>query len=62
MSREVHVRFCEGPGVKLLRPTHPYIPMARGFVYLAVVLDWVLPKPRTTAVKTRRLSRAHTGS
>ena len=23
MSREVHVRFCEGPGVKALRPTHP---------------------------------------
>ena len=22
------------------RPTHPYIPMARGFVYLAAVLDW----------------------
>ncbi|MGZ3347427.1 MAG: hypothetical protein ACXU89_00585 [Xanthobacteraceae bacterium] len=32
-----------------------YIPMARGFVYLAVALDWGLPKPRTTAVKTRRL-------
>ena len=28
------------PEVKFLRPTHPYIPMARGFVYLAVVLDW----------------------
>jgi putative transposase len=26
--------------VKFLRPTHPYIVMARGFVYLAVVLDW----------------------
>ena len=26
--------------MKPLRPTHPYIPMARGFVYLAVVLDW----------------------
>jgi putative transposase len=26
--------------VQLLRPTHPYIPMARGFVYLAAVLDW----------------------
>src|SRR3954471_7787276 len=23
MSREVHVRFCEGPKVKLLRSTHP---------------------------------------
>ena len=40
MSREVHVRFCERPEVKFLRPTHPYIPMARGFVYLAVVPDW----------------------
>src|SRR5947209_5561586 len=40
MSREVHVRFCEGPKVKLLRSTHPYIPMARGFVYLAAVVDW----------------------
>ena len=37
--REDHVRFCEGPRVKLLRPTHPYIPMARGFVYLAAVMD-----------------------
>ena len=26
--------------MQLLRPTHPYIPMARGFVYLAAVLDW----------------------
>jgi putative transposase len=40
MSREVHVRFCEGLKVKLLRRTHPYIPMARGFVYLAAVVDW----------------------
>jgi hypothetical protein len=23
MSREVHVRFCERPEVKFLRPTHP---------------------------------------
>jgi putative transposase len=22
------------------RPTHPYIPMARGFVYLAAIVDW----------------------
>jgi putative transposase len=26
--------------VQLLRPTHPYVPMARGFVYLAAVVDW----------------------
>jgi len=40
MSREVHVRFCEGPGVKVLRPTHPYIQMKRGFLYLVAVMDW----------------------
>ena len=40
MSREVHVRFCERLEVKSLRPTHPYIPMARGFVYLVAVMDW----------------------
>jgi transposase InsO family protein len=39
MSREVHVQFCERPKVKLLRPTHPYIPTWAGFLYLAVVLD-----------------------
>ena len=39
MSREVHVRFCERPGVKFLRPTHPYIRMSEAFVFLAVVLD-----------------------
>jgi len=38
MSREVHVRFCEGPKVKLLRPTHPYVRL-EAFVYLAAVLD-----------------------
>lgn len=38
MSREVHVRFCEGPEVKFLRPTHPYI-MVRGqwhYLYRAI--------------------------
>ena len=40
MSREVHVRFCERPEVKFLRPTHPYIPMARGFLYLVAIIDW----------------------
>ena len=34
MSREAHVRFCEGPRVKSLRSTHPYLRLARGFVYL----------------------------
>src|SRR5947199_10295489 len=40
MSREVHVRFCEGPGAKALRPTHPYIPIGRGFLYLVAIMDW----------------------
>jgi putative transposase len=40
MSREVHVRFCEGLGVQSPRPTHPYIPMRRGFLYLVAVMDW----------------------
>ena len=44
MSREVHVRFCERLEVKSLWPTHPYIPMARGFVYLVAVMDWASRK------------------
>jgi transposase InsO family protein len=40
MSREVHVRFCERPEVKFLRPTHPYIPIGRGFLYLVAIIDW----------------------
>ena len=39
MSREVHVRFCERPKVKLLRPTHPYVATWQGFVYVAFVID-----------------------
>ena len=39
MSREVHVRFCERPEVKFLRPTHPYIAIAASFVYLTAILD-----------------------
>ena len=38
MSREVHVRFCERPEVKFLRPTHPYVATWAGFVYVAFVL------------------------
>jgi putative transposase len=44
MSREVHVRFCEGLGVQLPRSTHPYIPMARGFCYLVAIMDWASRK------------------
>ena len=39
MSREAHVRFCEGLGVQFPRPTHPYIATDEGWLYLAVVLD-----------------------
>ena len=39
MSREVHVRFCDGLGVKLLRSTHPYIRLNNGFAYLCAVID-----------------------
>ena len=35
---------CERPEVKLLRPTHPYIPMHRGFLYLVAVMDWATRK------------------
>ncbi len=40
MSREVHVRFSEGPGVKFFRSTQPYIRMSQGFMYLVAVIDW----------------------
>ena len=40
MSREVHVRFSEGLGVKSPWSTQPYVPMARGFMYLVAIMDW----------------------
>ena len=57
MSREVHVRFCEGPKVKLLRPTHPYIPMACGFLYLVAIINWA-----SRAVLAWRLSNTNDAS
>jgi putative transposase len=39
MSREAHVRFCEGLRVKLPRSTHPYITTGEGWLYLAGVKD-----------------------
>ena len=39
MSREAHVRFCEGPGVQLPWSTQPYIRTHEGWLYLAVVID-----------------------
>lgn len=38
MSREAHVRFCERLGVKLPRPTHPYVATWQGFIYVAFVI------------------------
>jgi len=39
MSREAHVRFCEGLWVKFPRSTHPYIATGEGWLYLAGVKD-----------------------
>jgi putative transposase len=39
MSREAHVRFCEGLRVKFPRPTHPYVSTWQGFIYVAFVID-----------------------
>ena len=40
MTRECHVRFCEGLAVKVRRSTHPYIRLAHGFAYLVAIIDW----------------------
>ena len=40
MSREVHVRFCERPKVRFLRPTHPQITTVQdGKVWLFGVIE-----------------------
>ncbi len=39
MSREAHVRFCEGLGVRFPRPTHPYVSTWQGWLYVAFVID-----------------------
>jgi putative transposase len=39
MTRECHVRFCEGPWVKSPRSTHPYIRTHEGWLFLAAVID-----------------------
>jgi len=39
MSREAHVRFCEGLGVQLPRPIHPYVSTWQGWLYVAFVID-----------------------
>lgn len=39
MSREAHVRFCEGLGGKFPWSTHPYLHTEEGWLYLAVIID-----------------------
>ena len=29
--------------MKLLRPTHPYMPVGAGFFYLVAIMDWASP-------------------
>ena len=40
--------------MKLLRPTHPFIPMACGFLYLVAIIDWA-----SRAVLAWRLSNTN---
>ena len=42
MSREAHVRFCEGQQVKFLWSTHPYIRTYDGWLYLEAVMSDVV--------------------
>ena len=43
--------------MKSLRPTHPFIPMACGFLYLVVIIDWA-----SRAVLAWRLSNTNDAS
>ena len=70
MSREVHVRFCERPKVKLLRPTHPYIRVHDRWKYLyraidrdGALVDVMLSEHRNLAAAKRffRSAKAVTG-
>jgi len=70
MSREVHVRFCERPKVKLLRPTHPYIRVHGRWKYLyraidrdGALVDAMLSEYRNLAAAKRffRSAKAVTG-
>jgi len=67
MSREVHVRFCERPGVKFLRPTHPQITTVQdGKVWLFGVIEhwnaelvgWHVAKRGTRFEATQAISMA----
>ena len=43
--------------MKLLRPTHPFIPMSCGFLYLVAIIDWA-----SRAVLAWRLSNTNNAS
>ena len=66
MSREVHVRFCEGLWVRFPRATHPYVWTVQGWLYLAVVMDlysrrivgWCMDRTMTQALVIRALMMA----
>lgn len=45
MTRECHVRFCEGLAVRIRWSTHPYVWAGTCWAYLAVVLDLFSRKP-----------------
>ena len=65
MSREAHVRFCEGPWVKLPRSTHPYIKVKGVWkdLYRAVdkegnTIDFLLTAKRDKAAAMRFFEKA----
>ena len=39
MSREVHVRFCEGLGLQCPGLLNPYVPTSEGWLYLSIIMD-----------------------
>ena len=45
MTRECHVRFCEGLAVRVRWSTHPYIWTGKRWSYLAMVMDLFARKP-----------------
>ncbi len=42
MTREGHVRFCEGLEVKSLRPTHPGEWWAQGGMFVKVTIPFLI--------------------
>jgi hypothetical protein len=67
MSREVHVRFCQRPEVKFLRPPHPYVKVQGRWCYLyraidtsGALVDVMLSKARDMAAAMRFFRSAKT--